>query len=160
MTQERPLVIGFPRSGFTLLISVIAELIDPIEDRRTRSLKVLCDTAGLQISKRIERVFERRGLIQDLIYNDNFRQLVGGPKWLGGDTFEEARFRKYIGLRGAGDFTLITSHPREVLDYYEITHSHVSPSSWLDHFETRKGLRFASMRHPAGMRGFTMRRVA
>jgi len=151
MTQERPLVIGFPRSGFTLLISVIAELIDPIEDRRTRSLKVLCDTAGLQISKRIERVFERRGLIQDLIYNDNFRQLVGGPKWLGGDTFEEARFRKYIGLRGAGDFTLITSHPREVLDYYEITHSHVSPSSWLDHFETRKGLRFASMRHPAGM---------
>jgi hypothetical protein len=150
MTRERPLVIGYPRSGFTLLISVLAELVGPMQDRRTHSLKTLCDTAGAQISRRIEQVFERRGLLPDLIYNDNFRQLAGGPKWLGGSTFREARFRKYIGLRGAGDFTLITAHPREVLDYYEITHSHVSPLNWLDHYTTRQGLRFASMRHPAG----------
>ena len=146
----RPLVVGYPRSGFTLLINVLSELIDIPQDRRTRSLKTLCDTAGFQISRRIETVFKRRDLLDGMIYNDNFRQIVGGPKWLGGTDFRQARFRKYIGLRGRGDFTLLTAHPVEILDYYEITHSHVSPQSWLDHFPTRAGRRFASMRHPAG----------
>lgn len=150
LAKFRPLVVGYPRSGFTLLISVIAELTGVKQDKRTRSLKALCDTAGAQIARRIESVFARRGLSQDLLYNANFRQLAGGPKWLSGPDFSMARFRKYIGLRGDGDFTLITSHPREVLEYYEITHSHVSPATWPVHFSTPDGLRFASMRHPAG----------
>lgn len=150
MLPDRPLVLGYPRSGFTLLISVIAELIGVKQDTRTRSLKVLCDAAGAQIARRIESVFDRRGLSQDLIYNANFRQLVGGPKWLAGSDFSMARFRKYIGLRGDGDFTLITEHPLEVLEYYEITHSHVGPAVWPVHFSTPDGLRFASMRHPVG----------
>lgn len=148
--SSRPLVVGYPRTGFTLLISVISELIGARHDFRTSSLKALCDTAGAQIARRIESVFSRRGLAQDLIYNPNFRQLAGGPKWLAGPDFRMARFRKYIGLRGDGDFTLITSHPREVLDYYETIHSHVSPATWPIHFDTPTGLRFASMRHPAG----------
>jgi hypothetical protein len=146
----KPLVVGYPRSGFTLLISVLSELTEIPQDRYTRSLKTLCDTAGFQISRRIGHVFARRDLLDDMIYNDNFRQVVGGPKWIGGPNFRQARFRKYIGLRGRGDFTLLTAHPREILDYYEITHSHVSPRSWLDHFPTEQGRRFASMRHPAG----------
>ena len=150
MLSSRPLVVGYPRTGFTLLISVISELTGARHDLRTRSLKVLCDTAGSQIAKRIESVFSRRGKTQDLIYNPNFRQLAGGPKWLAGPDFRMARFRKYIGLRGDGDFTLITSHPREVLDYYEIIHSHVSPATWPTHYGTPTGLRFASMRHPVG----------
>lgn len=150
MLASRPLVIGYPRTGFTLLISVISELIDFRHDRKTRCLKALCDTAGSQIAKRIEAVFIRRGIENDLIYNPNFKQLVGGPKWLTGSGFNNASFRKYIGLRGDGDFTLITTHPREVLDYYEIIHSHVSPATWPNHFDTPTGLRFASMRHPVG----------
>ena len=62
----RPLVVGYPRSGFTLLISVLSELIDIPHDRHTRSLKTLCDTAGLQISRRIEAVFRRRGLVMEV----------------------------------------------------------------------------------------------
>lgn len=150
MPASRPLVVGYPRSGFTLLISVISELLGARNDSRTACLKALCDMAGAQISRRIESVFLRRGLAQDLIYNPNFRQLVGGPKWLAEPDFRMARFRKYIGLRGDGDFTLITSHPRQVLDYYEIIHSHVSPATWVNHFDTPAELRFASMRHPAG----------
>jgi hypothetical protein len=146
----RPLVVGYPRTGFTLLISVISELIGPRHDVRTNSLKALCDTAGAQIARRIESVFVRRGLVQDLIYNPNFRQLAGGPKWLAEPDCRMARFRKYIGLRGNGDFTLITSHPREVLDYYEIIHSHVSPATWPTHFATPDGLRFSSIRNPVG----------
>ena len=148
MLARRPLVVGYPRTGFTLLISVIAELTGTRHDLRTRSLKAFCDMAGAQIARRVESVFLRRGRAQDLIYNPNFRQLAGGPKWLAGPDFRMARFRKYIGLRGDGDFTLITSHPREVLDYYEIIHSHVSPATWPTHFDTPAGLRFASMRHP------------
>ena len=150
MLASRPLVVGYPRTGFSLLISVISELIGARHDLRTNSLKALCDTVGAQIAKCIESVFVRRGLAQDLIYNPNFRQLAGGPKWLAGPDFRMARFRKYIGLRGNGDFTLITSHPREVLDYYEIIHSHVSPATWPTHYDTPAGLRFASIRHPAG----------
>lgn len=150
MLARRPLVVGYPRTGFTLLINVIAEMTGARHDLRTRSLKALCNMAGVQIAKRIESVFSRRGLAQDLIYSPNFRQLAGGPKWLAGPDFRMARFRKYIGLRGGGDFTLITSHPREVLDYYEIIHSHVGPATWSPHFDTPTGLRFASMRHPAG----------
>lgn len=150
MTYPRPVVIGYPRSGFTLLISVISELVGQRQDQRTRSIKALCDTAGFQISRRIEHVFAKRGLSQKLIYNDNFRQLVGGPKWLAGKECHDARFRKYIGLRGGGDFTLITSHPREVLEYYEILHSHVGPATWIKPIELVRGRHFASMRHPAG----------
>jgi len=150
LDANRPLVVGYPRTGFTLLISVIAELTGPRADPRTRTLKVLCDIAGEQISRRIESVFKRRGLINDLIYNQNFRQLAGGPKWLSSTNPNVACFRKYIGIRGDGDLTLITSHPREILDYYEIIHSHVSPRTWSTQFSTPAGLRFASIRNPAG----------
>ncbi|WP_343721725.1 sulfotransferase domain-containing protein [Herbaspirillum seropedicae] len=150
MLPSRPLVVGYPRTGFSLLINVLSELIGTRDDVRTMTLRLLCDTAGAQIARRIEEVFRRRGLEQSLIYNPNFRHLVGGPKWLAEEDCGTARFRKYIGVRGDGDFTLITSHPREVLDYYEVIHSHVSPATWPVRFDTPDGLRFASIRHPVG----------
>ena len=106
MSSFRPLVVGYPRSGFTLLISVIAEL-----SRYARHgyaapghnvLKAFCDTAGMQVSARIEEVFRRRGLSTDLLYNYNFRQMAGGPKWLKEGNDQIACFRKYIGVRGEG----------------------------------------------------------
>lgn len=152
MRTSLPLVVGYPRTGFTLLISVIAEIEkydQPIRPVR-QVLKAFCDTGGVQISARIEAVFQRRGLSGDLLYNGNFRQMAGGPKWLKGDNDEVACFRKYIGIRGKGDFTLITSHPREVMDYYEIIHSHVGPRQWSEHPGYARHRRFASIRNPAG----------
>lgn len=147
-------MIGYPRTGFTLLISVVAEL------RRDRlpgdayagkpGLKTFCDTAGTQMASGIEEVFQRRGLAQDLLYNPNFKLMVGGPKWLKDGDGETACFRKYIGVRGKGDFTLITSHPRQVLDYYDINHSHVHPAKWASHPAYADYDRFSSIRHPAG----------
>lgn len=152
MSHAPTLVVGYPRTGFTLLISVIAEISNCANSVRHghQGIKTFCDTAGMQISKHIEQVFHRRGISNDLLYNYNFRQMVGGPKWLKEDSNDTACFRKYIGVKGKGDFTLITSHPRQVLDYYEILHSHVSPSCWAVHPAYAEHQRFASVRHPAG----------
>lgn len=154
MSNIRPLVVGYPRTGFTLLISVLAEL-SPYGDRvclqpGLQVIRAFCDTAGMQISARIEQVFERHGLSEDLLYNYNFMQMVGGPKWLKDGDDRLACFRKYIGIRGQGDFTLITSHPREVMGYYDIIHSHAHPARWVAHPGYGDYRLFASMRHPAG----------
>jgi hypothetical protein len=152
METCRPLVVGYPRTGFTLLISVIAEISNCTNSIRhsRHALKTFCDTAGMQIAAHIEQVFQSRGISTDLLYNYNFRQMVGGPKWLKEGSDNTACFRKYIGVKGRGDFTLITSHPRQVLDYYEILHSHVEPHCWAIHPAYAKHQRFASIRHPAG----------
>ncbi|WP_419735185.1 hypothetical protein [Pseudomonas sp. COR18] len=52
--------------------------------------------------------------------------------------------------QGAGDFTLITSHPVEILSVYGTAHSHVGPDIWPTHPAFSEHQRFASMRHPAG----------
>ncbi len=152
MNALRPLVVGYPRTGFTLLISVIAEIRQyaSLGRRGPDVLTTFCDTAGMRIAARIEAVFHRRGVAGDLLYNGSFRQMVGGPKWLKQDDDDVACFRKYLGVRGKGDFTLITSHPREVLDYYEIVHSHVGPDRWSAHPGYENYQRFASIRNPAG----------
>ncbi len=150
--NDRPLmVVGYPRTGFSLLIRVIAEVANGRHRfPPRRALKAFCDTAGLHISRRIEQVFERRGLSGDLLYNGNFKQMVGGPKWLKEGDDRLACFRKYIGVRGKGDFTLFTSHPHQVLDYYEVIHSHVAPTRWLEHPAYARHGAYASIRHPAG----------
>src|SRR5262249_48741365 len=70
-------------------------------------------------------------------------------KWLRPDG-ETAAFRKYIGARGGGDFTLITAHPRAALEDFDLIHSHVDPEIWTTHSAFKTRPRFASMRHPAG----------
>ncbi|WP_273824010.1 hypothetical protein [Pseudomonas asplenii] len=154
MSLKRPLVLGYPRSGFTLLLSVIAEIrrVTGLSDPAPGGafLQAFCQTVGEQVALRIQDVFERRGLARALIYNNNFRYLPGGPKWVKGDAPRTACFRKYIGVRGAGDFTLITSHPVEILSVYGTAHSHVGPDIWPTHPAFSEHQRFASMRHPAG----------
>ncbi|WP_137938178.1 hypothetical protein [Chitinivorax sp. B] len=152
MNPRAPVVIGYPRTGFTLLISVIAELLPYRPDTKPgrHALKCFCDMASDALTVAIDQVFEQRGLTGQLLYNPNFRQLTGGPKWLHDADTSRACFRKYIGVRGHGDFTLITSHPCEVLDYYEIIHSHVGPTHWPVHAHYGAYQRFASVRHPAG----------
>lgn len=152
MTARAPLVVGYPRTGFSLLISVIIEILQSknLLGGVDNLIRVFCDGAGAQISARIEAVFAERSLSADLLYNDNFKQLTGGPKWPKQDAPDIACFRKYMGVRGLGDFTLITSHPRAVLDYYEVIHSHVAPRSWAAHSGFSNNQKFTSIRHPAG----------
>lgn len=150
----RPLVVGTPRSGFVLLTSIAVHL-NPLAvgrvDLRRHLLNVLIDTFGDLPARSIVEVVERHGLGEDLVYNDNFRKLVGGPKWITPQDPDTACFRKYVGLRGKGDFMLITTHPREVLEYDEVIHSHSYPALWPDHPGYNEHVKFASVRSPVGI---------
>lgn len=149
----KPLVVGAPRTGFALLCSIISNFTPLCRSKitlRQRMLNTVIDMFGDHISNSIVHVFSEHGITDDLIYNASFRKLAGGPKWLDKRTGNKACFRKYVGVRGMGDFTLITSHPREVLDYDEMVHSHVDPKYWLEHPGYSDYCKFASIRNPIG----------
>jgi hypothetical protein len=150
----RPLVVGAPRSGFALLASVLIHFV-PLApgklDLRQRVLNALARHLGDHVSASIVKAFARRGISGDLLYNANFRYVVGGPKWLKQGAPDTACFRKYIGVRGMGDFTLVTSHPRELLDLDEVVHSHSDPGLWLEHPAYRDYAKYASVRNPIGI---------
>lgn len=147
----KPLVVGAPRSGFALLSSVVIHFL-PLVNRdiglRQEVLNILLRGVGDSISMRIVDRFASHGINNDLLYNPNFRYMVGGPKWIPRDNQDYACFRKYIGVRGKGDFTLITRHPREVLNLDEIVHSHTDPKLWLEHPGYEEYTKFASVRSP------------
>lgn len=150
----RPLVVGAPRSGFALLCSVVIHFVPmapPKADLRQRLLNILVGMLGDHVCSAIVAEFARRGITGDLLYNPNFRLLQGGPKWLRQDKPGFAAFRKYIGVRGKGDFTLNTSHPREVLDVDEVVHSHADPGVWYLHPGYSGYVKYASVRNPIGI---------
>lgn len=149
-----PLAVGSPRSGFVLLTSVLAHFVPLARSKRTLGdliLKGLVEALGGHVADEVTGVFEAAGKGEDLIYNPNFRLMTGGPKWLRPDDEDRACFRKYIGVRGLGDFTLITSHPREVLDCDDIVHSHDAPGLWTAHEAYGDYRKFASVRNPVGI---------
>lgn len=150
----KPLVVGAPRSGFALLASVVIHMMPLTTGRWTVHQEVLNalveGTDGI-IAESILREFAARGITDDVVYNRNFRKLTGGPKWLREDDTGLACFRKYIGVRGMGDFTLVTSHPRQVLDSDEVVHSHTDPGLWLRHPGYADYTKFASVRNPVGI---------
>jgi hypothetical protein len=77
--------------------------------------------------------------------------LTGGPKWLDRANPKLACFRKYIGVRGMGDVLLVTSHPRAVLDYDDVLHSHTAPGLWEQQDAYDAYLKFTSIRNPVGI---------
>jgi hypothetical protein len=150
----KPLVVGAPRSGFALLASVLIHFVPLAPGKlglRQRVLNALMRHLGDHISSAIVKAFAQRGITRDLLYNANFRYLVGGPKWLKEGDPDTACFRKYIGVRGLGDFTLVTSHPRELLDMDEVVHSHSDPGLWLEHPGYHDYVKYASVRNPIGI---------
>ncbi len=148
----RPIVIGAPRSGFSLLINIVSRLYPLTTGNHSierRMIKAFINSAGPEIANSISRVMSQAGLESDLIYNDNFRLAVGGPYWIDENEHDRICFRKYIGVRGMGDFTLLTSHPRGISDFYEIVHSHIHPETWLSHPAYLDCIKLSSIRHPA-----------
>ncbi|MBI5753330.1 MAG: hypothetical protein HZA59_14485 [Hydrogenophilales bacterium] len=154
LKQFKPLVVGAPRSGFTLLISVIMNLLPYTRvkgDFQLTLLRHFIEHIGSHMSNSVVNTFAKEGITNDLLFNPNFRYLPGGPKWLKKDNPEFACFRKYIGVRGMGDFTLVTSHPRQLLDIDPVLHSHENPGLWLHHPGYADYAKFASVRHPIGI---------
>ncbi|MBK9308902.1 MAG: hypothetical protein IPM58_17840 [Nitrospira sp.] len=83
-----------------------------------------------------------------LFFNKEFSILVGGPKWISTEDEATVCVRKYLGIKGVGDFTFLLYLPRWVLAFDEIIHSHSHPARWpamSDYSEFRK---FASIRNP------------
>jgi hypothetical protein len=150
----RPLVVGAPRSGFVLLGSVISQLqpMVPLRfDLKQRLINAAVRQAQFYISRTIEAAFAAAGLTDGLIYNANFKTIAGGPKWLKADDPSRACIRKYLGVKGMGDFTLIIAHPAEVLETDPLVHSHSHPQLWTELAHYRDFVKFASVRNPIGI---------
>jgi hypothetical protein len=154
--RTKPLVVGAPRSGFSLLISVLQSLMNrsglrPHRPYRQLIIDRVVELAGFYATNRYRATFARFGVTRDLVFNGEFHLLVGGPKWLDPNHPRRACFRKYFGVRGLGDFLLVTSHPREVLDHDDVLHSHVSPSLWAQEAGYAGHAKFTSVRNPVGV---------
>lgn len=152
---KKLLVVGAPRTGFSLLISVLQTLLNRFGLRPPRSNRQLLvnrvvELGSFYATSRYRATFADFGITRDLVFNGEFHLLVGGPKWLGPKAPHLACIRKYFGVRGLGDFLLVTSHPREVLDHDDILHSHTAPGLWAQQEGYSDRLRFASIRNPLG----------
>jgi len=80
-----PLVIGAPRSGFVLCLSVLQHLVTlfpPKGDLRQGVLNLFVSGLNDVIASGIRGVFARHGMADKMVYNGNFQQLRGGPSWL------------------------------------------------------------------------------
>nr|HID58123.1 hypothetical protein [Desulfobacterales bacterium] len=149
--QPKLLVVGWPRTGFTLLISILNNLIgekrfrrDPLRDK----LRDFIPQASEDVYKTIEEYFRNRINMDDLVISPEFKLLVGGPKWLSKENRDMACVRKYIGIKGMGDFLAVFSVPKFVMDFDNVVHSHYDPGLWLEDPYYREYLKFSSIRNP------------
>lgn len=150
----RPLVSAATRTGLTLLVSITRRFI-PLAPTfrvppRTLLLRDLCRHLGRYVHEQMVQPFRDAGLEDRLLYNGMFHPLAGGTKWLKDDRVGTACIRKYLGVKGMGDFTLITSHPREVLETDSVIHSHEDPRRWFRDDYYQGCTCYAAVRHPAG----------
>lgn len=151
-----PIVVAAPRSGFSLLIQITNTLLarhgrpGPV-NLRGQVLRRLADVSSAHATQLYRRVFEQFGITSDLVFNGEFHKLVGGPKWVSEKQPERACIRKYFGVRGQGDFLLVTSHPREALEYDPVIHSHTAPRLWLEQPYYDDCLKLTSIRNPIGI---------
>lgn len=145
------LVIGAPRSGFTLLISILNKLLKKKRCKReplTEELAYFIPQASKEIHKAVEEYFAKHIDIENLVISPEFQLLVGGPKWLSKENPEMAHVRKYIGIKGMGDFLSVLSIPKYAMDYDRVIHSHNHPDRWLEDSYYHDHIKFASIRNP------------
>lgn len=149
--QKDLLVVGPPRGGFTLLLSVLSILLRDAGCKKLRVQEIAdpyISIAGEYLDAAIRDWFGTQVGEDRLFYNKEFSILVGGPKWVSADETETICVRKYLGIKGEGDFTFLLYLPRWVMAFDEIIHSHSHPARWPsmpDYMEFKK---FASMRNP------------
>jgi hypothetical protein len=153
---RKPLVVGAPRSGFSLLINVLSSLMRRGGNRLPRSprqmvLDRVVELASFYSTHKYRAACAQLGITRDLVFNGEFHLLIGGPKWLDKTNTRLACFRKYFGVRGMGDFLLVTSHPRQVLEYDAVVHSHTAPALWLQQDYYAPFRKLTSIRNPIGI---------
>lgn len=150
-TDTQFLVVGPPRGGFTLLLSVLNILY---RDRgMCRPLaqeiaKPYIAIAGEYLDAVIRDWFCEQVGEDRLFFNKEFSILVGGPKWISAGDENTVCIRKYLGIKGVGDFTFLLYLPRWVLAFDEVVHSHSHPSRWVVMPDYSKFRKFASIRNP------------
>jgi len=145
------LVVGPPRGGFTLLLSVLS-ILNRDRGITKPSIQAMADPyiaiAGEYLDAAIRDYFSSCCSKDRLFYNKEFAILVGGPKWVSSSDKDTVCVRKYLGVKGIGDFTFLLYLPRWVLAFDDIIHSHSHPARWpamADYSEFKK---FASIRNP------------
>lgn len=145
------LVVGPPRSGFTLLLSVLSILYRDRGNAKP-SAQAIADPyiaiAGEYLDAAIRDWFCSQVGEDRLFYNKEFSILVGGPKWVSAGDTETICIRKYLGIKGAGDFTFLLYLPRWVMAFDEIIHSHSHPARWPAMPDYAGFRKFASIRNP------------
>jgi Sulfotransferase domain len=152
----RAVVVGAPRTGFSLLINICTSTLSWFGAQRRRPpgdrvLEGLVKVASEHVRAAYQRAFRELGLERDVVFNGEFHLLVGGPKWLDPEDPTTICVRKYVGIRGQGDFLLIVRHPRRALEYYPVLHTHENPKLWLETPYYDPFLKLASMRNPIGV---------
>lgn len=149
--DHRYMVIGPPRGGFTLLLSVLSILYRD-RGRRKAWAQEIADPyiaiAGEYLDAAIRDCYHEKVGEDRLFFNKEFSILVGGPKWVATDDPDTVCVRKYLGIKGEGDFTFILYLPRWVLAFDDIIHSHSHPARWLDMPDYAGFRKFTSIRNP------------
>jgi hypothetical protein len=149
--QPRLLVLGPPRSGFALLTSILNQLLT-LKRLRTRpltnELNAFVPNASETVYEAVEEYFAKHITLDTLVISPEFKLLVGGPKWLSKSNSDLACVRKYIGIRGMGDFLAVFSLPKCVMDFYPVVHSHYDPAQWLKDPYYTDYIKLSSIRNP------------
>jgi len=153
MIKNKALIVGAPRTGFALLLNILGEFGRPpydIECKSQRAVNLLTYPAGEFLYHSILQFFGERLNPNDLIYNQTFRHLLGGPRWIDTENVQQACVRKYIGVKDIGDFSLLIYLPKFTLHYHDRIHSHYHPQRWANDPDFGDIPKFASMRNPLG----------
>lgn len=151
MKSNQHMVIAPPRSGFTLLLSVLS-ILNRDRGKQKQCAQQIANpfiaVAGEYIDAAIRDFFHTEVGEDNLFYNKEFSILVGGPKWISPTDTDSVCVRKYLGIKGQGDFTFILHLPRWVMEFDDIIHSHSHPSKWLGMTDYSDFRKFASIRNP------------
>lgn len=153
--KENIFTLGAPRTGFTLLISIVNELMIYANKEMPRTdsrfiANTIIEIASIYLKKEFFNFFQNHIDMKDYMYNGEFELLVGGPKWINPNNKEECIIRKYIGIKDNGDFTFLMYLPKSALNYDKVVHSHYYPKSWVEDCYYDDYLKLASIRNPMG----------
>ena len=144
---SKPVVISYPRSGFSLFINIVRCIMETGHQKHNPSVQRVCQAASGDLGLVMQRVVKHFKRENDFVFNGDFQIIVGGPKWMNSEG-THLIVRKYFGVNGLGDFTVNFKIHKYANEYYSIKHSHSGAGQWL-HSESSSGTPFiASVRDP------------
>ena len=155
---KKPLVVGAPRSGFSLLISVIQNLMNrsgvkPARSYRQTVINRVVDLAGYYTTNKYRATCARLGITRDLVLSGEFHLVVNDGLPSGSIAIRpQAGLHPQVlrhqgpGRHPSGDVTILA-----VLDYDDVVHSHTAPGLWEQRDAYDSYVKFTSIRNPVGI---------